>query len=61
MSAFGDYIKDDCFESIKNVVSHIADENPDIPMYEILEETMEIITYSLKIAFYDLETGRRKG
>lgn len=55
MSAFGNYIKDNCHDSIIDVVKDIYKNNPKFKMCDILQETMEVITYSLHSAFWEIE------
>ena len=55
MSAFGNYQKDDIVEAIKNFIEYKKEQQPDIQVNILIEETMEAVTYGLRNAIWDIE------
>ena len=55
MSAFGNYQKDDIVEAIKNFIEYKKEQQPDIQVNILIEETMEAVTYGLRYAIWNIE------
>ena len=55
MSAFGNYQKDDIVEAIKNFIEYKKEQQPDIQVNVLIEETMEAVTYGLSYAIWNIE------
>ncbi len=55
MSAFDNYLKDDIVHSIKEYVSDLKENKPDLQYNEIIKEVMEAVSYGLEKSFWEIE------
>ena len=58
MSAFGNYLKDDIVDSIKNFVSDKKEDNPEIQINQLVKEVMEAVSYGLESSIYKIENEK---